>query len=144
MYIIDPSADAEAASGKQVLVVEAEDGTVRIEHRGRELSGRAFAKDGRVQQAAVVENKALAGALLAIQAKQREREELVLSKRKRSLREEDLSKRARGEAGQPNRRNLQPTPSSTPRADPILGRASAWAQAYAATQTVPPDVAPPV
>jgi hypothetical protein len=67
-------------------------------------SPQTFSKDGRVQQAAVVENKALAGALLAIQAKQREREELVLSKRKRSLRDEDILKKACGGEGQPNRR----------------------------------------
>lgn len=135
MYIIEPSAAADSARGKRVMVVESEDGSVRIEHQGVELPARAFAKDARVSQAAIVENKALSGALLAIQVKQRERDLHSLEHRKLTLREKDHLRKAMRQAGQEDRRET--TPSSAPQqeerapSDPLLGRALAWAQDFA-------------
>jgi hypothetical protein len=40
MYIVELSATSEAARGKQVLVIEWEDGRVRIEYRGTELAAQ--------------------------------------------------------------------------------------------------------
>lgn len=49
---------------------------------------------------AAVENKLLSGALMAIQAKQQERDECVLQRRKHTLREEDPLRRPPGQPGQ--------------------------------------------
>jgi hypothetical protein len=55
-------------------VRETKDGEVTIEHKGIPLPARAFAKDGRVDQAAIVENKALSAVLAEVQQRQRERD----------------------------------------------------------------------
>jgi hypothetical protein len=89
----------------RVAVIESEDGAVRFEYRGEPLVARAFPKDARVDQAAVVDNKLLSGALLAIQAKQRERDEDRSKQRKMTLREEDNLLKDRGEAGLETRRS---------------------------------------
>jgi hypothetical protein len=136
MYIVGLSAAAEAARGKRVAVIEREDGTVRLEYRGEELSARAFAKDARVSQAAVVEHKALSGALLAIQAKQLERDARLLDRRKLTLREEDLFRKSLGESGQEHRRSRGPK-KAVP-AHPLLGRALAWADDFVAADTATP------
>lgn len=143
MYVVEPGAAAEAARGKRVLVVESEDGAVRIEYRGNELCARAFPKDNaRVSQAAVVENKVLAGALLAIQAKQRQRDLQLLQERRLTLREEDHLRKAMGDQGQQHRRQKPARAVATPKPqlveDPLLGRAFTWAQDFAATAPARP------
>lgn len=104
MYIVAPSAEARAAADHQVLVRETHDGTVVIEHKGVALSARAFPKDGRVDQAAIVENKVLSAALADVQQRQRERDDAKLARKKLTLREEDLLRQSLGEDGLPNRR----------------------------------------
>jgi hypothetical protein len=94
MYIIEPSEAAQEARGKKVLVVESEDGSVQLEYRGKALVARAFGKDARVSQGAIVDNKTLSGALLAIQARQRERDENQFDRRKLTLRQEDHLRKA--------------------------------------------------
>jgi hypothetical protein len=56
MYVIEPSPAAEAARGKRVLVREDDGGQVFIEYHGATLPARAFPKDARVQQSAIVDN----------------------------------------------------------------------------------------
>jgi hypothetical protein len=136
MYIVEASAAAEAARGKRVAVIEAEDGTVRLEYRGQQLAARAFPKDARVSQAAVVENKLLSGALLAIQTKQRERDARALEDRKLTLREEDLFRKSLGKAGLEHRRSREPEKAVPPH--PLLGRALAWAEDLAAAEEAKP------
>jgi hypothetical protein len=74
LYIIAPSPEARAAAGRQVLARETNDGAVTIEHKGVALPARAFPKDARVDQAAIVENKVLSAALADVQQRQRERD----------------------------------------------------------------------
>ena len=62
MYLLEPSDRARAAFGKHVLVRETEDGEVVIEP----LPARAFEKDARVRQGAIVDNKVLPAALIDI------------------------------------------------------------------------------
>lgn len=70
LYLLEPSDRARAAAGKYVLVRELESGEVLIEHRGVALPAQAFAKDDRVRQGAIVDNKMLAAALTGIQRQQ--------------------------------------------------------------------------
>ena len=74
MYILDQTDAARRAMGKHVTVYESEDGEVRIVHDDRELSARAFHKEGHVRQAAVVENKLLGAALQFAKQMQQERD----------------------------------------------------------------------
>lgn len=133
MYIVEEGPAADAARGKRVAVIESEDGSVRLEYRKQELTARAFAKDARVAQAAVVENKLLSGALLAIRAKQQERDARALRRRKLTLREQDLLRKSLGQPGQEHRR--APAKENAVDKDPLLGRAMAWAHDFRAAQT---------
>jgi hypothetical protein len=136
MYIVDPSPASESARGTQVLVIEADDGGVRLEYRGDELTTHAFAKDARVTQAAFVENKRLSTALLAIQVKQRERDQKTLDSGRPKPRDEDHLRKALGEAGQPDRRRRSAriaasAPAVVP-VNPLLEGAMNWAKGFAA------------
>src|SRR5690348_1514343 len=55
LYIVAPSEEARAAAGRQVLVRETNSGEVIVEHKGIALPARAFPKDARVDQAAIVD-----------------------------------------------------------------------------------------
>jgi transposase len=137
LYLVDVSAAAESARGKRVLVVENEDGAVHIEYGGVTLQAHAFPKDARVSQAAIVDNKALAGALIAIQAQQRERDRHTLNTRKLTLREEDHLRKSMGEPGLVHRRAdhpeaLEPPPAIAAVAAPLLAHALAWAKDFSA------------
>ncbi len=109
MYLVEPSEAAQSAAGRQVLVRETNDGVVSIEHKGVALPARAFPKDGRVDQAAIVENKVLAAALMDVQRRQQERTTETLAKRKLTLRDEDLLRKSMGGAGLAARRPGRPT-----------------------------------
>jgi hypothetical protein len=102
MYLLEPSELSRAARGKSVVVRETSDGTVVIEHGGSALPARAFAKDARVTQAAIADNKILGPMLADIQRRQHERD--ALDTKRLTLREEDLRLRSMGEEGLPSRR----------------------------------------
>jgi transposase len=140
MYIVDPSPVSESARGKQVLVIETDDGAIRLEYRGEELTARAFEKDARVMQAAFVENKLLSTALLAIQVKQRERDQNTLDARRLGLRDEEHLRKALGEVGQPHRRRLRSARVAASAAaavpvNPLLEAAMNWAEGFVAKPT---------
>ncbi|HTU60169.1 MAG TPA: hypothetical protein VMF89_17075, partial [Polyangiales bacterium] len=109
LYLVEPSDAARSAAGRQVLVRETSEGAVTIEDKGVALPARAFPKDGRVEQAAIVENKLLAAALTDVQRRQQERTTETLAKRQLTLRDEDLLRKSVGDAGLPSRRPGRPT-----------------------------------
>ena len=74
MFILEPSEQAKAASGKRVTVVDYPDGRLAIRYRGVELAYRTFDKLRQVPQAAIVENKQLGAALAFIRDQQLRRE----------------------------------------------------------------------
>jgi hypothetical protein len=120
LYVIEPGSVAEAARGKRVTVVESADGDVQFEYRGERLQARAFPKDARVAQAAIVENKILGAALTDIQRQQQERDANTLATKRLTLREEDLMRQAMGEPGLPTRRQgrrpaVERTPTEFPK-----------------------------
>jgi transposase len=131
LYLVQPSPEAEKARGQRVMVSEAADGSVHIAHDGKELEARAFPKDARVDQGAVVSNKYLAGALEDIQRRQVARDEATLATRRLTLRDEDLLRRRMGREGLTTRRkdarqrrapkkDGTPTADSTPLVDAIV------------------------
>ena len=104
MYVVEPSELSLLARGKQVLVRETNDGEVLIDYKGDALPARAFPKNGCVTQGAIVENKVLAPALREIQRQQAERASQGLSKKRMTLRDEDLLRKSLGDSGLPTRR----------------------------------------
>jgi hypothetical protein len=104
MYLLGPSELSRAARGKQVLVRQTNDGKVVIECKGAALPARAFAKDARVAQAAIADNKVLGPLLADIQQRQHERDATTLATKRLTLREEELVRKGMREAGQPARR----------------------------------------
>lgn len=108
LYLLEPSDRARAVAGKYVLVRETEDGEVVSEHKGVALPARAFEKDARVRQGAIVDNKVLAAALTDIQRQQRERD-VHMATRRMTLREEELFAKALGEPAERERRGTRPT-----------------------------------
>jgi len=82
MYILKPTKAAKRAAGKHVTVHELEDGEVFIRFEGKELSARAFDKDRRVSQGAIVENKLLGAALQRIREQQAGEQEARLASAK--------------------------------------------------------------
>jgi hypothetical protein len=95
MYVLDKSEAALQAMGKQVAFYETDDGLVSIRHDGRELGARAFPKDGRVSQAAIVDNKLLGAALQHIKDQQAQRDQRRLmgrlTKRERRLLQQEIA-----------------------------------------------------
>jgi hypothetical protein len=83
-----------------------------------------------------VENKLLSTALLAIQVKQRERDQKTLDSGRLKLRDEDHLRKALGEAGQPDRRRRSARmAASAPAVVPViqlLEGAMNWAKGFAA------------
>ncbi len=73
--------------------MERKDGSVRIRHDGVDLPAKVIPKyDSRIDHGAIVENKALGGALKYIQEKQKERDKIRLASRGLTL---DEKKRLR-------------------------------------------------
>jgi hypothetical protein len=70
MFILEPSAQAKAAIGKRVTVVDYPDGRLAIRYRGIELGYQTFDKLRQVPQGAIVENKQLGAALAFIREEQ--------------------------------------------------------------------------
>lgn len=75
VFILEPSAHAQAAIGKRVTVVDYPDGRLAIRYRGIDLAYRTFDKLRQVSQAAIVENKQLGAALAFIREQQLARAE---------------------------------------------------------------------
>jgi len=74
VFILEPSAQAKAAIGKRVTVVDYPDGRLAIRYRGVDLAYRTFDKVRQVSQAAIVENKQLGAALAFIRDQQLRRQ----------------------------------------------------------------------
>ena len=74
MFILEPSEQAKAATGKRVSVVDYPDGRLAIRYRGVDLAYRTFDKIRQVSQAAIVANKQLGAALAFIREQQQRRE----------------------------------------------------------------------
>lgn len=70
LFLVEPSATAQAAIGKRVTVVDYPDGRIAIRYQGEELAYRTFDKIRKVNQAAVVDNKRLGSLLEMIKAYQ--------------------------------------------------------------------------
>jgi hypothetical protein len=74
MFILDPTEEAQAASGKRVTVVDYPDGRLAIRYQGADLPYRTFDKIRHVKQASVVDNKRLGPMLATIRQRQQLRE----------------------------------------------------------------------
>jgi hypothetical protein len=109
LYLVEPNEYARSAAGHQVLVRESHGGEVTIEYKDVALSARAFAKDARVAQAAIVDNKLLSAALLEARTRQTERDTETLAKKRLTLREEDLMRTSMGVEPLSTRRPGRPT-----------------------------------
>lgn len=109
LYLVEPSDYARSAAGRQVVVRETNEGEVTIEYKGVALPARPFAKDARVEQAAIVENKLLDAALIDVRARQTERDKDMFAKKRLTLREEDLLRKNIGQEGLSTRRPGRPT-----------------------------------
>jgi hypothetical protein len=68
------------------------------------LAARAFPKDARVRQGAMVENKLLGHTVTLIHAYEQERDANTLRTARLTLRDEDLMRKSMGEVGLPNGR----------------------------------------
>ena len=86
---------------------ETNGGEVVIEYKGVSLPARPFAKDARVSQGAVADNKILGPLLADIQRRQQERDAQTLAAKQLTLRDEDLMRRNMGEAGLPDRKSTR-------------------------------------
>ena len=74
IFIVEPSAQAKAAIGKRVTVVDYPDGRLAIRHKGVELAYRTFDKVRQVDQGAIADNKRLGSILAVIRDQQLRRE----------------------------------------------------------------------
>jgi Winged helix-turn helix len=94
IFILEPVAQAKAAIGKRVTVVDYPDGRLLIRYKGVELAYRTFDKLRQVPQAAIIENKRLGAALAFIREQQIERAEArsVKAPRRRDQRDARLFK----------------------------------------------------
>ena len=74
LYVLEPTAEANAARGSRVDVFEADDGTVSLRAHGVEIPANVFQKHGLAsvprQQGAVVPNKHLSAVLTLIREQQ--------------------------------------------------------------------------
>jgi hypothetical protein len=98
MYVLDKSAAAKRAMGKQVTIYESEDGQVTIRHDGQELSAHPFEKRGHVRQAAIVDNKLLSAASLHARALQDMRDQERLNSPSLNKRDKRLLRARRAQA----------------------------------------------
>src|SRR5438445_12420770 len=93
IFIVEPSAQAKAAIGKRVTVVDYPDGRLAIRHTGVELAYRTFDKVRQVDQGAIADNKRLGSILAVIRDQQLRREPDRRSRpRRRDQRETRLFK----------------------------------------------------
>ena len=93
IFIVEPSAQAKAAIGKRVTVVDYPDGRLAIRHKGVELAYRTFDKVRQVDQGAIADNKRLGSILAVIRDQQLRREPDRRSRpRRRDQRETRLFK----------------------------------------------------
>ena len=79
-------------------LAETDDGVVTISHSGCDLPARAFHKDGHVQQAAIVDNKLLEGALQHTKKLQQERDAEKVAKGSVTKRAKRLLRQRQDEA----------------------------------------------
>jgi hypothetical protein len=105
LYLLAPSDFSRAARGKGVDVYETREGAVTFRFKGQELPGRAFPRDNRVEQGAIVENKRLGDVLRLIQAQQKERDAEHQTSRHLTLRSKRLLQRTK-----PRRTGEVPSP----------------------------------
>lgn len=70
LFMVEPSAFAQAAIGKRVEVVDFPDGRLEVRFKGRTMPYRTFDKLRRVTETAVLENKRLGGLLILIRQSQ--------------------------------------------------------------------------
>jgi hypothetical protein len=87
LYLIEPNEFTNTLRGKRVVVIEREDGSVRIRYGDRDLLAAAFERDGNVTQQDVEDNKRLGRILEVLRQKQLEVSQRQLQSRNRSLRE---------------------------------------------------------
>jgi hypothetical protein len=94
IFILEPSAQAKAAVGKRVTVIDHPDGRLSIRYKGVALAYRTFDTIRQVSHAAIVENKRLGAALAYIREQQIERAETRSTKapRRRDQRDARLFK----------------------------------------------------
>jgi len=97
LFVIEPTEATKRLARKRVVVLEQEDGSVRIQHNGKDLPARAFRKEG-VTTADVVENKRLGHVLEVIRRQQLERDRQKLESehltiRKKRLLQESIDRR---------------------------------------------------
>jgi hypothetical protein len=127
---------------ESVSVREEENGMVHIEFQGEPLVARAFPRDARVRQGAIVENKILGETLRLIQQAQVQRDLDRLENTRLTLHEEDALRRAMGEPGLPTRRkdDRRRNSQSVAAALPVvqehnnpLGDVLAWARQQSST-----------
>src|SRR6266403_4151176 len=74
IFIVEPSAQAKAAIGKRVTVVDYPDGRLSVRHQGVEFAYRTFDKIQQVDQGAIADNKRLGPLLAMIREQQLRRE----------------------------------------------------------------------
>lgn len=72
LYPVEPNELTNTVRGKHVVVVEAEDGSVRIRYGDRDLKTRAFQKDGSITQQDIEDNRRLGHVLDLIRQRQLE------------------------------------------------------------------------
>jgi hypothetical protein len=94
LYLIEPNDFTKTLRGKRVLVVEAEDGSVRIRYRDQDLPARAFERDGNINQQDVEDNKRLGRILTQLRQKQLDASEQRILSRNTNLREKKRLRRA--------------------------------------------------
>ena len=70
IFILEPSEQAKAATGKRVTVVDYPDGRLSIRYGGVELAYRTFDKIRQVDQGAIADNKRLGPVLAMIRDQQ--------------------------------------------------------------------------
>ena len=99
-YLLDKTDASRQAMGKHVAIYETEDGDVSIRYNGKQLHARAFAREGHVQQAAIVENKHLAAALQYAKRMQEQRDAKKLAKRGFTKRDKRLLRTQQDDAAQ--------------------------------------------
>lgn len=71
LYLIEPSSENQRLAGKRVLVIDYQDGKIKIRYEGRDLACREFDKLTHVHQGEVVPHKRL-GAMQQMISDQRD------------------------------------------------------------------------
>ena len=129
LYILDPTAISRPLAGKRVEVCEYPDGGLEIRHGAHSLPYRVHDKIRQVNQAAIVENKHLDGALAMAKAMQE-----MLPPRKRNNNEP--GRRSQGPNMFAAPKPDVPAPSKRGRGRPPLRRLTVDTQEQRALETV--------